>query len=64
MDPSLIEIIKQAVVNARRQGLAGGQQQDAAVSVLLNMMPSLSPSIAGLIVEQLYPFVEDMGAVA
>ncbi len=63
MDPSLIEIIKQAVVNAKGQGLSGRDQQTAAVGVLLSMMPSLSPSIAVLIVEQLYPFVADFSAV-
>lgn len=64
MDPSLIEIIKTAVLSARTQGLGTQEQRAAAEAVLLAMIPSLSPAIANLIVEQLYPFVAEMGAVA
>lgn len=64
MDPSLIEIIKNAVLGAARQGLDGAGQKAAAVAVLLAMIPSLSPSIAHLIVDQLYPFIVEMRVVA
>ncbi|OAN52858.1 hypothetical protein A6A04_15260 [Paramagnetospirillum marisnigri] len=64
MDPSLIEIIKQAVLSARGQGLTGSEERAAAEAVLMSMIPSLSPSIANLIVEQLYPFVAEMSAAA
>ena len=64
MDPSLIEIIKTAVRSAQRQGLGTQEQRDAAEAVLLALIPSLSPSIAHLIVEQLFPFVAEMAAVA
>ncbi len=64
MDPSLIEIIKNAVRSAQRQGLGTQEQRAAAEAVLLALIPSLSPSIANLIVEQLFPFVAEMGAVA
>lgn len=64
MDPSLLEIIKSAVLAARIQGLGSTGQRDAAEAVLLAMVPSLAPSIANLIVEQLYPFIGDMSALA
>lgn len=64
MDPSLAEIIKSAVLSAQIQGLEVPEQRAAAEAVLMVMIPSLSPSIANLIVEQLYPLIADMSAVA
>ncbi|CAA7622065.1 hypothetical protein [Magnetospirillum sp. SS-4] len=66
MDPSLLEIIGSAVSSARGQGLGVEEQRDAAEAVLLAMVPSLTPSIANLVVEQLYPFIgdRDMGGIA
>ena len=64
MDPSLAEIIKSAVLSARIQGLEAPEQRAAAEAVLMVMIPSLSPSIANLIVEQLYPLIAEMSAVA
>ncbi|MDO8606381.1 MAG: hypothetical protein Q7R40_07600 [Phaeospirillum sp.] len=64
MDPSLAEIIRTAVLSARIRGLGTLEQRAAAEAVLLSMIPSLSPSIAILIVEQLYPFIAEMSVVA
>lgn len=64
MDPSLIEIIKNAVLSAQKLGLGTEEQRDAAEAVLLALIPSLSPSIANLIVEQLFPFVDEMRGAA
>lgn len=64
MDPSLIEIIKNAVRSAQSLGLGMQDQRAAAEAVLLALIPSLSPSIANLIVEQLYPFVGEIRGMA
>jgi hypothetical protein len=60
MDPSLIEIIRSAVDQARMLGLGAEEQCSAAEAVLLSLTPSLSPTTAQLIVEQLFPFVAEM----
>jgi hypothetical protein len=64
MDPSLIEIIKQAVTSARRDGQGVAGQLDRAISALLALTPNLSPATARLVVDQLYPFVSDRGLAA
>jgi hypothetical protein len=64
MDPSLREIIAQAVAEARKSGLDAMGQRGAAVTLLAMMMPSLDAGIVRLIVEQLYPFIADLGAAA
>ena len=60
MDPSLIEIIKSAVAQARLLGLGAEDQCSAAEAVLLSLTPSLSQSIAQLIVQELFPYVAEM----
>jgi hypothetical protein len=59
MDPSLIEIISEAVGSARAAGLEVQEQRQAAVRVLIEIVPSLSTGIAELIVDQLFPIVAD-----
>ena len=62
MDPSLREIIAQAVTEARKGGLDAVAQQAAAATLLAAMMPSLDADTVRLIVDQLYPFIADLGA--
>jgi hypothetical protein len=64
MDPSLREIIAQAVTAARKGGQDAAGQRGAAVALLAAVMPSLDPGTAQLIVEQLYPLITDIGAAA
>jgi hypothetical protein len=64
MDPSLREIITDAVVGARKGGLDAFAQRSAAMAVLAGMMPSLDCDTIRLIVDQLYPFIADLGAAA
>jgi hypothetical protein len=64
MDPSLIEIIKSAVAQAKRLGLGAEEQCSAAEAVLLSLTPSLSHATAHLIVEQLFPYVAEMNFAA
>ena len=64
MDPSLREIITQAVIEARKGGLDSVAQRSAAIVLLANMMPSLGSDTIQLIVEQLYPFIADLGSAA
>jgi hypothetical protein len=64
MDPSLREIIAQAVAEARKGGLDAMGQRGAAVTLLAMMMPSLDMGTVRLIVEQLYPYIADLGGAA
>jgi len=64
MDPSLIEIIRQAVADARKRGLKPSAQREAARGVVLALSSSLSLETAQLIVDQLYPYVVDLGRAA
>lgn len=58
MDPSLADIISQAISKARSDGLDTGGQAQAAQDSLCDLMPSLDPSIAQLIVEQICPLIQ------
>ncbi|CAA7617094.1 conserved hypothetical protein [Candidatus Terasakiella magnetica] len=58
MDPSLADIISQAISKARSDGLDSGEQAQAAQDSLCDLMPSLDPSIAQLIIEQLCPLMQ------
>ncbi|ARJ67879.1 hypothetical protein WV31_20620 [Magnetospirillum sp. ME-1] len=64
MDPSLREIIAQAVTDARKGGLDAVAQRGAAVTLLTAMIPSLDADTIRLIVDQLYPFIAELGAAA
>lgn len=64
MDPSLREIIAHAVADARKGGLDAVAQRGAAAALLAAMMPSLDSDTVRLIVDQLYPFIADLGAAA
>ncbi|MBI3444862.1 MAG: hypothetical protein HY055_05785 [Magnetospirillum sp.] len=64
MDPSLREIITQAVVDARKSGLDADAQCDAAITMLAAVMPSVDQGTVQLIVEQLYPFIAALDAAA
>ncbi len=64
MDPSLREIIAQAVADARKGGLDAMAQRGAAATLLAAMMPSLDAGTVQLIVDQLYPLISDLGAAA
>ena len=64
MDPSLREIITQAVIEARKGGLDSVAQRSAAIGLLAAVMPSLGADTIQLIVEQLYPFIADLGSAA
>lgn len=64
MDPSLREIITQAVMDARKGGLDCLAQRSAAIAVLAGMIPSLDCDTVRLIVDQLYPLISDLGAAA
>ncbi|EME69657.1 hypothetical protein H261_12106 [Paramagnetospirillum caucaseum] len=64
MDPSLREIIAHAVTEARKGGLDAVAQRAAAVTLLAAMIPSLDGGTVQLIVDQLYPFIADLGAAA
>lgn len=60
MDPSLREIITQAVAGARKRGLDAMGQRGAAVTLLAMMIPSLDMGTVALIVEQLHPLIADL----
>lgn len=64
MDPSLREIIARAVMDARKGGLDAVAQRAAAAALLAAMIPSLDSGTVRLIVDQLYPFIADLGAAA
>lgn len=64
MDPSLREIIAQAVNTARKGGAGADGQRGAAVSMVAAMMPSLDEGTVELIVDQLYPLIAEVGAAA
>jgi hypothetical protein len=58
MDASLIDIIGGAIVAARQVGLDRSEEVDAARAVLMARDPSLSPGVARILVERLYPAIE------
>jgi hypothetical protein len=63
MDASLIDIIGSAIAAARQVGLDRGEEVAAARAVLMARDPSLSPGVARILVERLYPAIEaDMAA--
>lgn len=64
MDPSLREIIAHAVMDARKGGLDAVAQRAAAAALLAAMIPSLDADTIRLIVDQLYPFIAELGAAA
>lgn len=64
MDPSLREIIAHAVIDARKGGLDAVAQRGAAATLLAAMMPTLDTGTVHLIVDQLYPFIADLGSAA
>lgn len=64
MDPSLREIIAQAVADARRDGLDPIGQRRSAVALLMAMLPSVDRDTVRLIVDQLYPLIAEFGAAA
>lgn len=64
MDPSLREIIAHAVTDARKGGLDAVAQRGAAAALLAAMIPSLDADTIRLIVDQLYPFIAELGAAA
>ncbi|CUW40942.1 Putative pyrophosphokinase, DUF115 family [Magnetospirillum sp. XM-1] len=64
MDPSLREIIAHAVMDARKGGLDPVAQRGAAATLLTAMIPSLDADTIRLIVDQLYPFIAELGAAA
>lgn len=55
MSFSLIEIIGSAIAAARQAGLDAVEERDAAHAVLLAYDDSLTPGVARILVEQLYP---------
>lgn len=57
MNGSLIEIIGKAIAAARQMGLDCAEERDAAWAVLLASDLSLSPGVARVLVDQLYPLV-------
>ncbi|MBI3446880.1 MAG: hypothetical protein HY055_16315 [Magnetospirillum sp.] len=57
MNGSLIEIIGKAIAAARQLGLDCTEERDAARAVLLASDLSLSPGVARVLVDQLYPLV-------
>jgi hypothetical protein len=58
MEGSILGIISNAVQAARAEGLEGGEELVAACAVLLAREPSLSPGIARVLVERLFPMLE------
>lgn len=55
MNGSLIEIIGKAIAAARQVGLDCTEERDAARAVLLASDLSLSPGVARILVDQLFP---------
>lgn len=64
MDPSLMEIVAQAINNARKAGLSRFAQCEAAVTMLRQITPLVSDDTARLIVQQLYPLLADRPVAA